>query len=633
MTEAHDAQSALADRRSIFWLGYLLTAFAVAAAAFARFLLSPWLGDGSPFLLFMIVVMGAALFVNPRSGALAVLLSAPVAVYFLRSDEVTATEWNQLILFVFASTAIVALVSFQKRRALGASEVDHQRRNMPIEAGQLATELELLIDSATSYAISMLDPAGNIVIWNSGAERLFGWSEAEVLGENHSMLFPPEDRAAGTPEKHLAQARAHHKLEEQGWYLRKDGTEFLASVTVTKVCNDAGVIIGFGKVIRDITEDQANAAAIEARETHLRSILDTVPEAMVVIDDHGAITSFSSAAETLFGYSEEETIGQNVSMLMPSPDHEAHDEYLARYRKTGERHIIGIGRRVIGRRKDGSTFPLELAIGEAIGGGQRVFTGFIRDLSEREAAEAHLQELQSELLHISRVSAMGTMASTLAHELNQPLTAVASYVQTSAALLENPDADSQSLVREALVEAGAEAVRAGSIVRRLREFVARGEVDKSIEQLRKLVDDACALALAGAREKGISHRIEIDAEIGPVLVDRVQVQQMLINLLRNAVEVMAPAGSGEILIAASRDDDFARITIADTGPGISPEVADRLFQAFVSTKREGMGLGLSICRTIVEAHGGRIWAEPRVVGGTLFHFTVPSAQTENADDD
>ncbi len=610
---------------------YVISIAAVVVAAFMRSLLSPWLGEGSPFLLFGLIVFMSSQLSGPGVGALTAAFSIPLGLYFLHPHGLAPSEWNQLALFLFVSAAVILLTTLEDRRRKRILVSEAQRSKMQEQASRIATELELLIDSATSYAICMLDADGRIVIWNRGAERLFGWSESEALGKDHGLLFAAEDREAGVPDRHLAEARANHKFEEQGWRVRKDGSEFLTSTTVTEIRDGVGAVVGYGKVIRDITEEQANAASIEAREMHLRSILDTVPEAMVVIDDHGLITSFSSTAEELFGYSQTEVAGKNVSMLMPAPDHEAHDSYLARYRATGERRIIGIGRRVIGRRKDGRTFPLELAIGEAIGGGKRVFTGFMRDLTRREEADAHLQQLQAELLHISRVSAMGTMASTLAHELNQPLTAVANYVQTSAALLRNPDPDTYETVREALTEAGAEALRAGGIVQRLRDFVGRGEIDKTVEQVLKLIEDACVLGLAGAREKGITYRVEVEPEIGPIFIDRVQVQQVLINLVRNAVEAMAPMGSGEILISAATAEDFVQITVADTGPGLSQDVAKQLFQAFVSTKRDGMGLGLSICRTIIEGHEGKIWAEERPSGGALFHFTVPRAVMENAD--
>ena len=192
------------------------------------------------------------------------------------------------------------------------------------------------------------------------------------------------------------------------------------------------------------------AAKVFAQEAHLRSILETIPDAMVVIDERGRILSFSTAAERMFGYSEEEILGENVSALMPSPDREQHDQYLERYFETGERKMIGIGRVTTARHRDGSTFPIDLHVGEARIGNDRVFTGFIRDLTERQQTELRLHDLQSELAHVARVSEMGTFATSIAHELNQPLTAIANYAETVGELLHDPDEETLAIAREAL---------------------------------------------------------------------------------------------------------------------------------------------------------------------------------------
>jgi len=314
---------------------------------------------------------------------------------------------------------------------------------------------------------------------------------------------------------------------------------------------------------------------------------------------------------------------------MPSPDRERHDGYLERYLATGEKRIIGQGRVVFAARKDGTTVPVELSIGEAGSGRQRIFTGFLRDLTERRRTEARLATLQSELIHVSRVSAMGTMASTLAHELNQPIAAIANYVEAVRDQLLAPDPDEFPMMREALDDAAKDALRAGHIVRRLREFVARGEVERTVEALPTLISEASVFGLMGARERGIEPRFALDPRASPVLVDRIQIQQVLVNLIRNACEAMAESPIRELEVSSMLDGpELVRVTVADTGPGIAPEIGDRLFTAFVSTKQDGMGLGLSICRTIVEANGGRIWVDARNGGGSAFHFTLPRAATD-----
>ncbi len=358
------------------------------------------------------------------------------------------------------------------------------------------------------------------------------------------------------------------------------------------------------------------------REAHLRSILETIPDAMIVIDEDGLMRDFSHAAERLFGWTAAEVAGKNVSMLMPSPYREAHDGYLQRYYRTGERRIIGIGRIVVGERKDGSTFPMELAVGEMSVAEARFFTGFIRDLTDRQQTETRLQELQSELVHVSRLTALGEMASALAHEINQPLSAIANYLKGSKMLLDRAVVP-HARVAEAVDRAANEALRAGEIIRRLRDFVSRGETERRIENLPKLIEEASALALVGAKEHGVRVRFDFDPQVDLVLVDKVQIQQVALNLIRNAVDAMIESPRRHLTVTVvPSDNDMALVSVADTGPGVSEDVAGQLFQPFITTKRSGMGVGLSISRTIVEAHGGRIWVEANEGGGAVFRFTV-----------
>ncbi len=377
----------------------------------------------------------------------------------------------------------------------------------------------------------------------------------------------------------------------------------------------------------------SNAQDAEARAAHLASILDSIPEAMIVIDERGLIQSFSSAAERLFGHAAPDVVEKMSRLLMPTPYREDHDSYLNRYLRTGERRIIGIGRVVVGQRRDGSTFPMELAVGEMHVRDRRFFTGFIRDLTERQDTEARLQELQSELVHMSRLTAMGEMASALAHELNQPLSAIANYMKGSRRLLANRSDENADLVRDAMDKAADQALRAGNIIRRLRDFVARGESERRVEDVKKLVEEASALALVGAKDKGVRVRYAFAPGLDFVLADRVQVQQVLLNLMRNAVEAMEDSTTRELAIAtAPAQNGSIEISVADSGAGIAPEIAAQLFQPFVTTKRTGMGVGLSISRTIIEAHGGAISARPNSGGGMVFSFTLPAVTKEEAAD-
>lgn len=484
--------------------------------------------------------------------------------------------------------------------------------------------LALFVEGATDRAMFVLDTEGRIRSWNAGAEILFGYRPDAVIGQSGEKLYSLQDRGAAKPDADMAKVRARGRLRENTWRVRQDGSEFFADVAITAIHSANGTLRGFGQMIYDITGRQAAAAALARSELHLRSILATVPDAMIVIDERGIILSFSSAAERLFGYSEAEVVGANVEILMPPSDAARHDRYIAHYRETGERRIIGIGRIVVGQRRDGTEFPMKLSVGEANSDGHRIFTGFIHDLTEQQHAELRLKELQSELIHVSRLSAMGTMASTLAHELNQPLTAIANYLEAGRELLDAGGAEAATLLREAIEESTSEALRAGKIVRRLRDFVARGEVERRVEDLPRLIDEASRLALIGAHERGVRAFFELAPDITTVTVDRVQIQQVLVNLIRNAIDAVAGQEVRDITISTcALDNAMVEVSVADTGPGLSPDIAARLFQAFATTKPAGMGLGLSICRTIVEAHRGHIRAEPRPTGGTVFRFTLP----------
>jgi two-component system sensor kinase FixL len=366
------------------------------------------------------------------------------------------------------------------------------------------------------------------------------------------------------------------------------------------------------------------AGQLAEREMHLQSILDTVLDATVVIDAHGVVQSFSGSAVRQFGYTPAEVIGHNVSMLMPAPYREQHDGNLSRYLTTGQKRIIGVDRVVVGRRKDGSTFPMKLAVGEMRTAEGIYFTGFIRDLTEREQSQAMLDQARSELARLARLNELGEMASTLAHELNQPLSAIANYVQGCRRMLEKLDDEHASRMRGALEETAKQALRAGDIIRHLREFVTRGETEKRPEDVKVLVEEAGALALVGSRERGIRSVFDFTAADSIVIADRIQIQQVLINLMRNAMEAMRDS-SERVLTISTRvvSADRMQVQVADTGPGISDEIAPKLFQPFVTSKASGMGVGLSISKRIIESHGGELTVARNDAGGATFTFSLP----------
>jgi two-component system sensor kinase FixL len=414
-----------------------------------------------------------------------------------------------------------------------------------------------------------------------------------------------------------------------GLVLQNGGTP-LGEAAPYAFCGIGVLAAALGSVVqKQRRHGEQAASALAAREAHLRSIFDTAPEAMIVINAEGIVQSYGASSERMFMWRPTEVIGRNISMLMPEPFRTQHDGYLLRYLTTGEKRIIGIGRIVVGQRKDGSTFPMELAVGEVHSEHGRFFTGFVRDLTDRQESEARLEQLQAEVVHISRLSAMGEMASALAHELNQPLSAIANYLNGARRVMER-ETGRDARVLEAVEKAADQALRAGDIIRRLRDFLARGEGERSVESLAKIVHEACGLALVGAKESGVEVRYLIDPHLDRVIVDRIQIQQVLVNLVRNAIEAMQDQPRRVLTVSTVIEGDMAVVSVADTGTGLDEAAAERLFQPFVTTKAHGMGVGLSISRTIIEAHGGRIWTEQNPGGGAIFRFSVRLATDEES---
>jgi two-component system, LuxR family, sensor kinase FixL len=365
------------------------------------------------------------------------------------------------------------------------------------------------------------------------------------------------------------------------------------------------------------------------------ALIKTAVDGIMVIDEAGLVQVYNPACARLFQYGEDEVLGHNVKMLMPSPYRENHDRYLHNYRETGEARILGIGREVSGQRKDGTSFPMYLSVGAGQLYGKRVFVGIVHDLSalyrEREGYEARLLALREELAHVARVSELGQVSAGIAHELNQPLTAMLNYANAAKRLAGSGTPDAIAKVQAMAGKIADQAERAGQIVRRMRDFLEKGSGCHAVEDITAISEDAMALGLIGAKSNAVNIRFRPEAGLPPVIADRVQIQQVLVNLLRNAVEAMESSPKRELTLTLAKREGGVEVTVDDTGPGIAPSVAANLFKPFVTTKAHGMGIGLAISKSIVEAHGGTMTAGDNSGGGARFRFTLPAVQVTGED--
>jgi len=362
-------------------------------------------------------------------------------------------------------------------------------------------------------------------------------------------------------------------------------------------------------------------------EIELEAVLDTLVDGVVIINAIGTMRLFNPACVKIFGYDPFEVLGQNVKMLMPEPFHSEHDGYLKSYSDTAEKKIIGIGREVKGKRKDGSVFPMDLAVGETRLEGEPIFVGIIRDLTERHKQQQKYDELQEEHFHLSRVSAMNEMGSAIAHELNQPMAASMNYMETIKLLLaRGGDVDKDKLT-DITTRAIEQTYRASEIISRMRGFIERGDVEKEPSSLKEVIETAKRLAFLSFDSQNISINIDIADKLPDVFVNSVQIQQVLVNLMKNACEAMMDSDVKRLdILAQAISDDHVEIQVKDTGHGLSDADIENLFVPFSTSKSEGMGVGLSISQSIVTHHEGQIWARKNKPKGSVFHFTLPIAQ-------
>jgi two-component system sensor kinase FixL len=466
------------------------------------------------------------------------------------------------------------------------------------------------------------DVASGRISWSPGSEQRLGLPAGAIdtfdMWRDH---VEPADVADVMASIDSAVADRRDRFAFQYRFLPETGSPRMLEGTARCLYDEQGNLVrSVGSVI-DVT--QRNRLEAEMR---LDSMIETVPDATIVINEHGVIKSFSSAAEAMFGYSTESAIGRNLKMLMPESLAVQHDVAIVEYLRTGERKVIGKTRELTARRADGTFFPVELNVGETLIGDERIFTGIVRDVSGRQLEEQRLSELSAELAHISRQRAMSELAADLAHELNQPLSATANFIAAARMLIEQGAGGER--VADLLHLAEEQTQRSGDIIRRLRDFLAKRDTEMRPESLDDVIKDAVALVFFGSGREEIELSYDLDPTCDTIFADRVQIQQVLVNLLRNAVEALRSVDASHprriVIKSRSTDDDMVMLAIRDSGPGIPDALREQLYARFSTTKSgTAMGIGLSISRRIVEAHGGALTAENQPEGGAAFCFTLP----------
>lgn len=366
--------------------------------------------------------------------------------------------------------------------------------------------------------------------------------------------------------------------------------------------------------------------AFSTSEARLASVFDTAVDGIVVINERCQVLAFNKACEDLFGYKASELLGDNVNKIMPMDYATAHDGYVQRYLDTGQKRIIGIGREVSGRHKDGTEFPVELSVGEAPTPDGRQFIGILRDLRPRHSVEQRLAQAQAQLVHMTRISAMDEMGAAIAHELNQPLTAILLYLQAVSRKAKADDAlDAQLLT--VIEKAVAEAERAGEIIQRMRELVEKKEPERTNIDVEEFTQACIDLVEMGQGGKRSIIRCDVEPDLPFLPADPVQIRQVLVNLLRNAREAVSDSKTQEVHLSVVGTDGFIEFRVRDTGPGVPEEMVPELFRAFSGKKQKGLGLGLAISRSIAQNHGGDLFLDTNAIKpGATFVLKLPTGK-------
>jgi two-component system sensor kinase FixL len=355
------------------------------------------------------------------------------------------------------------------------------------------------------------------------------------------------------------------------------------------------------------------------------ALLDAAVDGIVIIDIHGTVMRFNRSAEKIFGYSEPEISGKNIRKLMPEPHRSRHDSYLDQFSKTGQASIIGIGREVTGLKKGGDTFPMFLSVGEIRGEGEKRFVGIVRDMSEVQASREQVHQLEEQLLHADRLVILGELTAGIAHEINQPLTAIAAYADAGKKMVNRDPAAPGADINSICERISEQSRRAASVVQKLRKLVRSGTVSKASHDINQIIRNTLLLFEYEIKKENIDLLFFPDDSVDELYVDEIHIQQIIVNLVKNSIDAISESETdcGRVEIHVSRTPDEVQVTVTDNGPGVPEKYQAQLFESFFTTKPKGVGLGLSICKTIAGAHGGNLKYAQREQGGSRFTLSLP----------
>ena len=615
----------------------LMAAGTVVAAAIVRWLLDASIGAEAVYLPFGLAVLVAAWAEGRVAGIAASVLSAVIVSVLMIDGTGVGVRLASMVIFLAAGLTTTALVASLRTARMTAEAhaaeaerahrrlLDERRLNAQSQLDseralrQSESRFRLLVESVSDYAIFMIDPQGRVMSWNAGAERIKGYAGDEIMGRHFSVFYPAIDQQMGKPAGVLKAALRDGRHEDDGWRVRKDGTQFWANVVVSPVWQD-GDLLGYAKVVRDLTRRHSSDVLLE-------SVLDSAIDGIIGVDEHGTIRSFNAAAERLFGYAAADVIGSPFSALMPEPYRTNGIEYLARHARTGHTRIVGRGRQLVGLRADGTTFPLELAVSEFTLAGQRYFTGVVRDLTRQRALEEQLHQAQ-------KMQAIGQLAGGVAHDFNNLLTIIAGHTELLLGRYQKPGELNHALndIRDA-------GMRAAGLTRQLLAFSRRAVLEPKVLDLNTVVQDTQRML-----RRIVPEDVEMVTRLAPrlhrVSVDQSQIGQVLINLVVNARDAITHGGRIEIETANcelrprpgspsdAQPGAGVMLTVRDNGAGMKPEVMNRVFEPFFTTKQTGAGtgLGLSMVYGIVRQSGGDVEVTSEYGVGSEFRVKLPAAE-------